>query len=789
MESAVTRRVHPLVAIDYRVRILAHLILAIILAALFLERGASPWLWAAVLAISLLWPQVAYFSACRAGDTKRHELGNLLADAFIVGAWVAVSGFSPWPAVTFVTCLLVGLLSDAGIKFSVAALAPLAAGAATAGALTGFTFRPETGALTTGLSIAGLLLYVAAFSVVTNRQARSSVRNVKTIEQQAQQIQVHHGAARQALEEVRAMSEVTLAIGSSLDLAQVLQTVLRQAVALSGSDAAAIFEFTPTTRAFTGVASYGLDAGFLQQVAATPVDPSVGVIRRAVESGKPWQIPDVDTAHDWVFRDLTLAAGFHSLLAAPIPGPNITRGVVVYRRAAGRFNDRVVELLVALATQSRVAIDNARLFEQTERQRVEVERLSTDVEELYRLSTAMQEPLSLKEQLHRVLEGASKMGLIDRIYIWAVDPTAAKLVNLAGAGFSVDEWKDFDGAEIPLTQAGAMYEAYRTGAPLVFNDDHPLPPALRLPSPYSELRAIRTRSFLVVPMIARGLTVGVLAGDNKPSGRPLLPSTVRLLQTFASHAAVAIDNARLFQEIEDKSRLLEAANRHKSEFLASMSHELRTPLNAIIGFSEVLLERMFGELNAKQAEYLTDILTSGRHLLSLINDILDLSKIEAGRMELHMAPFDLPVAMASALTFVRERAVRQGVALEMSVDPGVGEITGDERKLTQVLLNLLSNAIKFTPEGGRVDLGARLAGRMVEVSVRDTGIGIAAQDQARIFDEFGQAGDLEARRREGTGLGLTLAKRFVEMHGGRIGVESELGRGSTFTIWVPITPR
>jgi signal transduction histidine kinase len=252
--------------------------------------------------------------------------------------------------------------------------------------------------------------------------------------------------------------------------------------------------------------------------------------------------------------------------------------------------------------------------------------------------------------------------------------------------------------------------------------------------------------------------------------------------------ALAANLNRMSDELGRLYRQLEAANRHKSEFLANMSHELRTPLNAIIGFSEVLLERMFGELNAKQAEYLEDIMVSGRHLLSLINDILDLSKIEAGRMELELTSFDLRAALDNALTLVRERAVRHRIALRMAVDPRLGQIVADERKVKQILLNLLSNALKFTPEGGQVTLGAELADGRVEISVSDTGIGIAAEDQEAIFEEFRQVGGDYARKREGTGLGLALARKFVELHGGRIWVQSELGRGSAFTCALPLRP-
>jgi signal transduction histidine kinase len=292
---------------------------------------------------------------------------------------------------------------------------------------------------------------------------------------------------------------------------------------------------------------------------------------------------------------------------------------------------------------------------------------------------------------------------------------------------------------------------------------------------------------LAVPIQREGRILGGLVVVRQAPGE-FAPELVGLLQTLATQSALAIENARLFGELEQKSRELEVASRHKSEFLANMSHELRTPLNAVIGFSEVLGERMFGELNDKQAEYVQDILSSGRHLLSLINDILDLAKVEAGRVELELAPFSLPAALDGTLTLVRERASRHGLALSLVVEAGIDEIVADERKIRQVILNLLSNAVKFTPDGGRVEVRAGPANGSVEISVRDTGIGIAPEDQAVIFEEFRQVGSDYAKKREGTGLGLALARRFVELHGGKIRVESAVGQGSTFTFTIPVTP-
>ncbi len=238
---------------------------------------------------------------------------------------------------------------------------------------------------------------------------------------------------------------------------------------------------------------------------------------------------------------------------------------------------------------------------------------------------------------------------------------------------------------------------------------------------------------------------------------------------------------RMNDELGELYRKLEAASRAKSDFLANMSHELRTPLNAIIGFSEVLREQMFGPLNAKQDEYLGDIVTSGRHLLLLINDTLDLSKIEAGKMELELTTFALPAVLEDGVTMVRERAARHGI--ECSVDAGaeLDEVEADERKVKQVVFNLLSNAVKFTPDGGRVEVHARRLDDRAEVAVADTGVGIDPADQAAIFQEFQQAG-----QQEGSGLGLALARSLVALHGGNLWVESEPGSGSTFTFTLPV---
>jgi signal transduction histidine kinase len=242
---------------------------------------------------------------------------------------------------------------------------------------------------------------------------------------------------------------------------------------------------------------------------------------------------------------------------------------------------------------------------------------------------------------------------------------------------------------------------------------------------------------------------------------------------------------RMNDELRRVYSELEAASQHKSEFLANMSHELRTPLNAIIGFSQVLRDEMVGSVNPKQAEYLDDIISSGQHLLSLINDVLDLSKVEAGQIELEVHPFSLREALERGVVMVRERATEDGVRVAFAADPEVDVVDGDERRIKQVIFNLLSNAVKFTPAGGEIDVSATRANGEVRISVADTGPGIAPNDFERIFEEFQQT-EAGGEQHEGTGLGLALSKRFVELHGGRIWVESEVGRGSTFTFALPM---
>ena len=475
---------------------------------------------------------------------------------------------------------------------------------------------------------------------------------------------------------------------------------------------------------------------------------------------------------------------FRTLLTVPLMREGVAIGSIVLRRTdAQLFTERQVALLETFADQAVIAIENVRLFKELEERTNELARSVGELRALGEVGQAVSSTLELETVLTRIASHAVQLSGADGGAIYEYEESTEEF-HLRGSHQIEKELVEALHSSPIQLGSGAVGQAAITRAPVEVSDilDERQYAATRF---RPLLRKLGYRSLLAVPLLREDRIMGGLTIYRRTTGS-FSTEVVNLLQTFATQSVLAIQNARLFREIEDKSRQIEAANRHKSEFLANMSHELRTPLNAIIGFSEVLGEKLFGELNEKQAEYTDDILTSGRHLLSLINEILDLSKVEAGRMELEVAPFDLPLAIDNARTFVRERATKHGITLEVDVDERLGEIVGDERKIKQILLNLLSNAVKFTPEGGRIGINARQTDGAVEISVSDTGIGIAPDDQARIFEEFRQVGSDYAHKGEGTGLGLTLAKKFVELHGGKIWVESEVGKGSKFTFTLPI---
>jgi signal transduction histidine kinase len=587
---------------------------------------------------------------------------------------------------------------------------------------------------------------------------------------------------KESLEQQTATSEILGVIASSpTDVQPVLNVVAENAARLCDATDASILRLNGEVLELA--ASYGS----LRAVAEhRPLDRNVPS-GRAVIDLQTIHVHDVQEALEEFppeARPRGMQGKTRTILATPLFRERIPIGVIVIRRTEVRpFTDRQVTLLKTFADQAVIAIENVRLFQQLNERTTELTRSVGELRALGEVSQTVSSTLDLETVLTRIVSHAVQLSGTDGGAIYEYDEQSEEFL-LRATDHMEEELINALRANPPRLGDGVVGRAAANREPVQVPDileERAYAPRMR-----QMLERFGFRASLAVPLLREDRIIGGLVVRRKSTGE--FPSEViELLKTFATQSVLAIQNARLFREIEDKSRQIEAANRHKSEFLANMSHELRTPLNAIIGFSEVLGEKLFGDLNDKQAEYTDDILTSGRHLLSLINEILDLSKVEAGRMELELATFDLPLAIDNARTFIRERATRHGITLDVNLDERLGEFVGDERKIKQILLNLLSNAVKFTPEGGRIGINARQSNGSVEISVTDTGVGIALEDQPSIFEEFRQVGSDYAHKIEGTGLGLTLAKKFVELHGGRIWVTSKPGEGSTFAFTLPIT--
>jgi len=456
----------------------------------------------------------------------------------------------------------------------------------------------------------------------------------------------------------------------------------------------------------------------------------------------------------------------------------------------------------------------------------EGKRAEAALRALYQASVEIQTPLALTDRLDRLLQTARDVLSLDRLNILLADPKGEWLLAVASLGTE----EPLEAIRVPIgPEGGGLAQAYLTQQMIVWDGGAPVSEDLRLQPPYDQIAALRSQAFAIVPLIVQGRAIGVLGADQKHSRRPFDSSTLDLLQLFATQAALAIEHARLYEElrlsaaqleakVKDRTQALEQAmreaeeaSRHKSEFLANMSHELRTPLNSILGFSELLQTQTFGPLTEKQARYVTNIHTSGRHLLALITDLLDLSKVEAGKIELYPEPVHLREAVEAALTDIHPQAEPKGLALELHVDAALPPLTADPLRFKQILYNLLSNAVKFTPGGGRITVTARRVPssefhvpssepgtwdpepgtarvtEFVEISVADTGIGIKSEDLPMLFQPFTQLEPTFVKRYQGAGLGLALTKQLVELHGGTLWAESAgEGLGSTFRVLLPM---
>jgi signal transduction histidine kinase len=586
----------------------------------------------------------------------------------------------------------------------------------------------------------------------------------------------------EALRQQAATSEILRIISTSpTDLDRVLPAVAEHAARLCDGDVAQILRVEGDL--LRVMASYGPIPSRLRGEAIRITRGSV--VGRAATDGQTVHVHDLSTELETEFPDAKPHAHLwrhRTVLATPVLGKDGPVGVIFVRRTMVQpFTTKQIALLKTFADQAVIAIENARLFKELEARTGELTRSVEQLTALGEISRAVSSTLDVDTVLNTIVSRASQLAGAAGCSIWEYDEGTEQF-ELRATHNDDAEFVEALRA-VPLRKGeGLMGRAAEMREPVQVHDI--TQPGAYQSSVRDTLIRFGYRALLSVPLLREDQIIGSLSFNRKAPGE-FPPEVIDVLRTFATQSALAIQNARLFREIAAKSAQLESASRHKSEFLANMSHELRTPLNAVIGFSDVLLDRMFGDVNEKQEEYLRDICESGSHLLSLINDILDLSKVEAGRMELELSDFDLPNAIENALILVRERASRRGIMLGSTIDKRLGMIGGDERKVKQVLLNLLSNALKFTPEGGRIDVSAGVHDDVAEVSVLDTGVGIAPEDQDAVFEEFRQVGAAD-KKAEGTGLGLALSRKFIELHGGRIWVKSQVGIGSTFTFTLPV---
>jgi signal transduction histidine kinase len=472
-------------------------------------------------------------------------------------------------------------------------------------------------------------------------------------------------------------------------------------------------------------------------------------------------------------KEAARVAGYHGCLGVPmVRDEQVVGAIFVARKRTGLFSDTQVQLLKTFAEQAVIAIENVRLFNET-KSSLEQQTATADVLKIISRST-----FDLRAVLQTLIESAARFCAADKATI--IRERGGVFYNAEGYGYSREFMDYIKNIPIKAERGTGSGRALAEGRLVHIAD-------VKADPEYTLIEAPRLgdfRTILCVPMLREGVPIGVLT-LTRTEVQPFSDKQIELVTTFADQAAIAIENVRLFDEIQDKSRQLEEASQHKSQFLANMSHELRTPLNAILGYTELMTDGAYGEPSETMLGILKRLEANGRHLLGLINDVLDLSKIEAGQLVLELSDYSVQDIAQTVRSTLEPLAADKKLAFKLELAPDLPPGHGDGRRLTQVLINLVGNAIKFT-DAGEVALKAEANNGSFHVSVRDTGPGISAADQAKLFQEFQQADNAITRKKGGTGLGLAISKRIIEMHGGRIWVESQPGQGSRFAFTLPV---
>jgi GAF domain-containing protein len=587
---------------------------------------------------------------------------------------------------------------------------------------------------------------------------------------------------RESLQQQTATADVLKVISrSTFDLKVVLKTLIESAARLCEADMASIPRVTGTS--IDVVATYGYSSAFEEFARRNPTSPGRGTVSgRAVLEGRTVHIPDVlaDPEYDYGEGQGQKVGGFRTLLGVPLLREGIAIGVLVLARSVARpFTSQQIDLATTFADQAVIAIENVRLFEaEQQRSRELGESLEQQTATADVLKVISRSTFDLQAVLQTLVESAARFCGADKAMIVREKEGVFYAAEIYGYSRQfIDYIKNIP---IRAERGTASGRALVEGRVVHIAD-------VKADPEYTLVEAPRLGDFrtaLSVPMLREGISIGVLA-LTRSEVQPFTDQQIELVTTFADQASIAIENVRLFDEIQDKSRQLEEASQHKSQFLANMSHELRTPLNAILGYTELMADGAYGEPSEKMLGILQRLEANGKHLLGLINDVLDLSKIEAGQLELELSDYCMRDIAQTVRSTLEPLAADKKLGFKVEVAPQLPPGRGDGRRLTQVLINLVGNAIKFT-DAGEVAIKAEANNGSFHVSVRDTGPGISSADQAKLFQEFQQADNAITRKKGGTGLGLAISKRIIEMHGGRIWVESQPGQGSTFTFTLPV---